>query len=486
VDKILTHTKAPFELVVAEDGGNDGSREWCLSAGIGLVSGNNRGVSWNKNRGLYYLAALNCDPILVIEDDCFPIEDTWVEGWIAGTQLWGHLSVAHPKLSAWNIGGDGSPLEPYVNMKATAQCTSISSYLLKTVGYLDTRFVGYGVGHAEWTTRIKSSGFGYRVVELDSGVKAKANLYINGLMGFEDSITFKDRKSIKRNEDLFSEIKKEPGWNKSPRMPWSTDEEAQIFIQELLDSGIGIVPTIVAENSHIDVRKLPIIKSPEKRQAVINLIEGFENQLKDESYRKVLINLFDSPSGFMFKRGFLHSVVHHSIVVDGEISATPWFNYAIIDILDQRVGIDMSVFEYGAGYSTLWWQTRVKFVASVDHSKNWVSILRKQIMPNVDLTFAKLEYGGDYSKTILKYHCLFDVIVVDGRDRVNCAKNSIQRLSPSGVIIFDNSQRSYYREEILNLLTLGFRELQISGLAPMTHLESYTSILYRDGNCLGI
>ena len=463
VNKILTHTKTSFEMVVAEDGGNDGSREWCRSAGISLVSGDNRGVSWNKNRGLYYLAALNCDPILVIEDDCFPNEDNWEEAWIEGTRLWGHLSVAHPKLSPWNIGGDGSPREPFVNMKATAQCTSISSYLLNIVGYLDTRFVGYGVGHAEWTTRIKSKGFGYRTVELESGVKAKANLYINGILGFEDSISFKDPKSIKKNEDLFSKIKKEPNWNKSPRTPWSSDKEAQEFLQELSNSGIEIGPTTASENSHIDVKKLPNIKSPGEPEVILNVIDGFENQLKDKSYREALINLFDNPRGFMFKRGFLHSVVHRRPFVDGQVSSIPWFNYAVIDILEQRVKLDMSVFEYGAGYSTLWWQSRVGTVVSVDHNEGWISILREKIGPNVDLKYIPLEYGGDYCKSILQCDCLFDVVVIDGRDRVNCASNSIQRLSDRGVVIFDNSQRSYYRAGISRLISSGFVSCRFLG-----------------------
>ena len=42
--------------------------------------------------------------------------------------------------------------------------------------------------------------------------------------------------------------------------------------------------------------------------------------------------------------------------------------------------------------------------------------------------------SADYANEITKYNAEFDVIVIDGSDRVRCARNSLAALKPNGVI----------------------------------------------------
>jgi hypothetical protein len=97
-----------------------------------------------------------------------------------------------------------------------------------------------------------------------------------------------------------------------------------------------------------------------------------------------------------------------------------------------------------------------------------------------------LEYGGAYSKAILNFKDRFDIVVVDGRDRVNCAKNCLGALKLDGVVLWDNSDRTKYEEGYRFLGDRGFRRLRFRRHVPDYQRRSQTSIFYRRENCLGI
>lgn len=164
----------------------------------------------------------------------------------------------------------------------------------------------------------------------------------------------------------------------------------------------------------------------------------------------------------------------------------PWMTYPCIKFLEKRITKTMKVFEYGCGNSTLWWANRVSQVISYEHDWNWYEKLKKQIPPNVELYQAELEYGGNYSKKVTIYQNEFDIVVIDGRDRVNCVKNCLAALKESGVIIWDNTDRDCYQEGYLFLQEHGYRKLDFEGMGPVNSEAWCTSILYKRGNCLDI
>src|SRR5690242_19355284 len=78
LERIRSFTRTPYQLVVADDGSEDGSAEWARAQGISVVTGQRRGVVWNRNRALAYLHEwTTCDPILMLEDDAWPAEPGW-------------------------------------------------------------------------------------------------------------------------------------------------------------------------------------------------------------------------------------------------------------------------------------------------------------------------------------------------------------------------------------------------------------------------
>lgn len=185
------------------------------------------------------------------------------------------------------------------------------------------------------------------------------------------------------------------------------------------------------------------------------------------------------------KIGWLKSA-ERKIPLDENGEAIPWYTYSFIFFLKERINGEMRVFEYGSGNSTRWWAKYVESVVSCEHDANWYQSLRTQLPSNVEYHLIPLEYGGEYSEHIKNYREEFDVVVIDGRDRVNCAKNTVEALKESGVVIWDNSDRIQYQDGMLYLEKKGFKQITFYGHGPVSPKRWSTSVFYRPGNCLGI
>lgn len=146
----------------------------------------------------------------------------------------------------------------------------------------------------------------------------------------------------------------------------------------------------------------------------------------------------------------------------------------------------MVVFEYGSGNSTIWWSKRVKKIVSVEHNEEWYTKLKDSNINLPNLIFEKLEDNNRYENAILINNELYDVIVIDGRRRVKCARSCIKALKDDGVIIWDDSDRGYYKEGMELLRKNKFKELAVKGIGAMGSGTRQTSIFYREKNCLNI
>lgn len=188
---------------------------------------------------------------------------------------------------------------------------------------------------------------------------------------------------------------------------------------------------------------------------------------------------------YLYETGWMPSFVGEK-PVDADGKPIPWMNYAIIDFLDERLKRDFSLFEFGSGYSTSFYAGRVGRVVSVEYDRNWYELVKKQVPENVEVIFKEKDIDGDYCRTVLAAGDEYDVIVVDGRDRCNCLKQSILALKSGGVLVLDDSQRDRYRECFEYAKANGFKVLSMSGIKATGNKKVTTTIFYRDGNCLGI
>jgi Glycosyl transferase family 2 len=234
VEGIAGKTLTPHHLVVADDGSEDGTVEWCRQAGVRVVTGPNRGVAHNKNRGLLALEALGCDPIFIIEDDLRPGLAGWEREWTAATARWHHVAFANKGIVGTAIRGQGTAADPWASSRTTAQLLTISASALALVGYFDPRFEGWGHEHADWTTRIKRAGYGYRDVTLPDGRPFPAQLFLNHGLISEPAPSWRDDAQSERNRAVGTSIQREPVF----RVPWRTTQECAEILGEVRASGV--------------------------------------------------------------------------------------------------------------------------------------------------------------------------------------------------------------------------------------------------------
>lgn len=213
-----------------------------------------------------------------------------------------------------------------------------------------------------------------------------------------------------------------------------------------------------------------IIKAP-----VINLMKALD------VYSLFLLRV----GGILKEDGWFRSF-REGRSVDSHGNPIPWITYPAIEFILRRIHPDMSVFEYGCGASTLWWAQRVKEIDACEHDLSWYQEVVRNVPANVKVHHVPLVYGGEYSRLVSSLNKQFDVIVIDGRDRVNCAMNALSALKHDGIIIWDNSDRQDYREGYNYLFDNGFKKIEFVGLAPIAVCKAETALFYRSNNCFGI
>ncbi|RNL56870.1 class I SAM-dependent methyltransferase [Pedobacter jejuensis] len=190
-------------------------------------------------------------------------------------------------------------------------------------------------------------------------------------------------------------------------------------------------------------------------------------------------------------KGYLNSIGWFTAfdkkqAVDGKGNALPWVTYSFIDFINFRIEKTHHIFEYGSGNSTLFYAERAGTVTAVEHDKGWFDKVKNSSPANAEMIFCHLERDGEYAKKATLLNKKFDIIIVDGRDRVNCCKYSVDALSANGVMVLDDSERRTYHQARIFLQEKGFKEISFSGISPGLFYEKATSVFYKADNCLGI
>lgn len=228
VSAVKKYTKLDYELVVADDGSLDGTKEWCYENYIACISGENRGVVWNKNRGLYYLAnKKECHVVILLEDDCLPNEKGWEKDWVLASLIWGHINYAHKRILNRKealVSGNGSVEKPFISKLVTGQCTACSAVSLEKVGYLNPIFKGYGCGHVEWTERFLSHGYNGVL-----GNKDHVFACIDTGLLSNDAPTHKDPDQLNANKTIKMLLKGDVSYKE----PWVDENDKALFLKEV-------------------------------------------------------------------------------------------------------------------------------------------------------------------------------------------------------------------------------------------------------------
>jgi hypothetical protein len=215
----------------------------------------------------------------------------------------------------------------------------------------------------------------------------------------------------------------------------------------------------------------------------LNKLQAFSTLISKPERLKALLSF--GHKGYLASIGWFNAFDKKQ-AIDANGNELPWVTYAFIDFIRPRLNSTMRVFEYGSGSSTLFYARLVGNVVSVEHDKNWYEKIRSSKPVNAEMIFTELHPNGEYSRKAASLTEKFDIIIVDGRDRVNCCKYSVEALSSKGVLVLDDSERPEYTEARTFLKNQGFKELSFSGISPGLFYLKATSVFYKTENCLDI
>ena len=179
-----------------------------------------------------------------------------------------------------------------------------------------------------------------------------------------------------------------------------------------------------------------------------------------------------------------HQSLGKDRAIDHRGKPTPWYTYAALEWLLPRVKRTDRVFEFGGGYSTIWYGEHAGEVVTVEHDKGWLDQLRTIVGGNVTLLHrdapgddANSEGDSPYYSVIEEYASKsFDIIVIDGMERVRCAPAAPSHLRDDGIIIFDNSDRPTFRPGIDHLHSQGFGRIDFYGFVATVGVRACTSV----------
>lgn len=166
----------------------------------------------------------------------------------------------------------------------------------------------------------------------------------------------------------------------------------------------------------------------------------------------------------------------------------PWLNYKSKRWLDEYIKPGMNVFEYGTGGSTLYFLGNRCKPVSIEHDRQWYQNVQQAIGESGNKHSAyhliqpqqteqtnpqyRSEYPGYENMSFEEYvrkietfdNGFFDIILIDGRARVDCLRHAIEKVRPGGTIILDNAERDRYQNILSSFKD--FKILDFYGFGP--------------------
>ena len=178
--------------------------------------------------------------------------------------------------------------------------------------------------------------------------------------------------------------------------------------------------------------------------------------------------------------------IDEKICLDKDGNPIPWYTYPAIEYLSQFDYSDKQILEFGCGFSSLFWAKRAKKVISIEDNLNWFDKWKKEFdEPNLDIRWR--DEGEIYEQAAFEDNIKYDVIVVDGKRRFQCADAAVKVLNKGGMIILDDSDRINTSQEYVKAVEIlreaNLLQVDFYGFCPMNNYTKTTSVFFsRDFN----
>ena len=100
-----------------------------------------------------------------------------------------------------------------------------------------------------------------------------------------------------------------------------------------------------------------------------------------------------------------------------------------------------NVLEFGGGGSTAWMDDEGAYVVCVEHSRKWAAEIKAATSERVLVMHRPRPY---YNACLALPGRSFDLVIIDGRDRVLCVPEALRLVRTGGTIMFDDASRNRY------------------------------------------
>jgi hypothetical protein len=161
--------------------------------------------------------------------------------------------------------------------------------------------------------------------------------------------------------------------------------------------------------------------------------------------------------------------------IDREGRPLPWYTYPAIEYIESMDWRQRNVFEYGSGNSSHFWAERAASVTSIEHDTAWFERVRSNKKSNHELLH--VSDSAEYAVAIRRFPQKFDVIIIDGERRLDCAQIATSHLAIGGVVILDNADWFPDAAEVLRAADL--IEVDFTGFGPALRYTWTTSLFMR-------
>lgn len=189
----------------------------------------------------------------------------------------------------------------------------------------------------------------------------------------------------------------------------------------------------------------------------------------------------------MWQKDFaIERSIDEKVCVDKDGNSIPWYTYPAIEYLSQFDYSALKIFEFGCGYSSAFWAERALKVVSIEDKTEWFEKWKSEFKyENLDIRWR--DEGEGYDAAIFEDKEKYDVIIIDGKRRKECAEAAVKALNVGGMIILDDSDRINTSEEYVQAVKIlreaNLLQVDFYGFCPMNCYTKTTSLFFsRDWN----
>jgi hypothetical protein len=184
--------------------------------------------------------------------------------------------------------------------------------------------------------------------------------------------------------------------------------------------------------------------------------------------------------------------VRHAAPLDLRV---PFWPYDAVDFVGARLPAAAAVFEYGSGGSTLWLLDQGADVTAVEHHPGWHQRLLAAAPrlalslhePSADGEIGSIMTTGFFDAYVAAVDEVpddsLDMLIVDGRARVECVDRALDKVKPGGMLLLDDTDRRRYSAAYRQLAD--WERHDFAGVKPGQVRPAHTSVWVRPGSVTG-